>query len=186
METISYKDLFFTFFKINAITFGGGYTIVPIIKEEFSTKRGLITEDDMLDIVAVAQSGPGAMAISTSLLTGYKLRGKKGALVSIVASVLPPLITITIIYYFYEAFANNFWVRSALRGMSGIISAVLVVSVYSLAKPALKKHPMFSASLMILSFLVSWFTSINTAFIILSLALIGLVTFSFFNEEDVK
>ena len=77
-QTISLRELFTTFFRINAVTFGGGYTIVPVIRDEFMKKKGLIDEDEMLDIVALAQSGPGAMAISTSLLTGYKLRGVKG------------------------------------------------------------------------------------------------------------
>jgi len=67
---ITLSEIFFTFLKINTFTFGGGYTIVPVIRDEFMMKKKLIDEDEMLGIVALAQSGPGAMAISTSLLTG--------------------------------------------------------------------------------------------------------------------
>ena len=87
MKKISLVKLFFTFFKINAITFGGGYTIVPVIKDIFVEDLKLINEDDMMDIVALAQGGPGAMAISASILTGYKLRGPIGAFICLVASV---------------------------------------------------------------------------------------------------
>jgi len=66
-QDIKLREIFITFLKINAFTFGGGYTIVPVIRDEFMKKRKLIDEDEMLGLVALAQSGPGAMAISTSL-----------------------------------------------------------------------------------------------------------------------
>ncbi len=106
-KKISYKSLFTTFFKINMFTFGGGYTIVPVIRDEFVNKKKLIDDDEMLDIVAIAQSGPGPMAINTSILTGYRLIGWKGALVCLLASVLPCLIIISIMYYVYNTISQN-------------------------------------------------------------------------------
>lgn len=79
-KQISLFNLFLTFFRINAITFGGGYTIVAVLRDEFVLRKKLIKEDDMLDLTALAQSGPGAMAINTSVLAGYKLRGMPGAI----------------------------------------------------------------------------------------------------------
>lgn len=175
---ISLRQLFKTLFKINLITFGGGYTITPVIKQAFCDKVCLISDSDMLDIMALAQSGPGALSVNTSLLTGYKLAGRKGALIGAIASFLPPLIIISIVYFFYEQFAQNYWIRAALRGMSGVISAVLLVTTVDLARSALKKHAVFSFLMMTGSFIVGYFTSINVGFIILSLALIGLVVFS--------
>ena len=99
-KKISLLELFLTFFRINAITFGGGYTIVVVLRDEFMSKKKIISEDEMLDLVAIAQSGPGAMAINTSVLTGYKLRGPLGALVCMLASVAPCIIIITIISHF--------------------------------------------------------------------------------------
>lgn len=187
METpISLPEIFLTFFKINAVTFGGGYTIVPVIRDEFVKKKKLIDEDEMLSLVALAQSGPGAMAISTSLLTGYKLRGWKGAVTALTASVLPPLILISIIFYFYDAFSTNFWVKSALLGMGGVISSVLVLTVYDMGKSAIKKHPRFSLVLMLGAFVASFGFKIHTVLIILTLAIIGLVTFSLLKEEQVR
>ncbi|HHX52071.1 MAG TPA: chromate transporter [Erysipelothrix sp.] len=185
-KEISYSDLFFTFLKINAITFGGGYTIVPVIRDEFIHKKKLIDEEEMLNIVTLAQSGPGAMAISTSLLTGYRVKGFKGAITSLVASVLPPLVIITIVFFFYDAFKTNFWVKSALEGMAGVISAVLFITVFQMAKQALKDHKIFSSLLMIGAFTSSYFFQIHTVLIIITLALIGLVVFTLFDEKEVK
>lgn len=185
-KKITLFEIFITFFKINAFTFGGGYTIVPVIRDEFMKKRGLIDEEEMLSLVALAQSGPGAMAISTSLLTGYRLRGWKGAISALLASVLPCLIIITVIFYFYEAFSKNFWVKSALLGMGGVISAVLFLTVFDMGKAALKKHTYFALTLMIGAFVASYFFKIHTILIILSLALLGLLTFTLVDEGKVK
>lgn len=184
-KNIRLREIFVTFFKINAITFGGGYTIVPVIRDEFVKKKKLIDEDEMLSLVALAQSGPGAMAISTSLLTGYRLRGWKGALTALLASVLPCLLLISILYYFYEAFSTNFWVKSALLGMGGVISAVLVLTVWDMGRAALRRNRIFSLVLMIGAFLASFVFDVHTILIILSLALIGLATFTVFDEGKV-
>lgn len=175
---ISYFELFRALFKINSITFGGGQTIAPVILDEFSYKRKLISEEEMLDIIALAQSGPGSLAVSVSLLVGYKVKGIFGALTAMLSAILPPLILISIIYYFYQAFASNFWVRAALRGMSGVIGAVLVYTSISLARVALKTHPIFSTLCLVGSFAVAYFTNVNIAWVIVVLALIGLVLFS--------
>lgn len=175
---MSNLDLFKTFFKINLFTFGGGFSIAPVVIDEFTHKRKLVEEQDILDLIALAQSGPGALAVSTCLLVGYKINGLKGALISIAASVLPPLLVVSILYYFYAEVATNYWIRAALRGMSGVIAAVLLWTTFYLGKVALKSHPIFSAIIMVLTFLVGYFTSINIAFIILTLALLGAVVFS--------
>ncbi len=165
------------------MTFGGGYTIVPLIREEFVHKENLIRDDEMLDLIALSQTAPGPIAVSTALLTGYKLKGRRGAIVGIIAAVLPPLITISILYYFYTWFADNFWVRAALRGMSGAISAIMLIAVFDLAKTALKQHKVFSSIILIASFSAGLFTSINMGLIILTLILIGVVAFRYVPEE---
>lgn len=176
-QTISLRELFTTFFRINAVTFGGGYTIVPVIRDEFMKKKGLIDEDEMLDIVALAQSGPGAMAISTSLLTGYKLRGVKGALTSLLASVLPCLIIISLLTYFYQSYSKNFIVKSALLGMAGMISSILILTVYHMGKAAARNHRWFALVLMMGAFAASYFFKVHTVIIIVTLGLIGLFSY---------
>lgn len=183
---ISLLEIFLTFVKINTFTFGGGYTIVPVIRDEFIYKKQLIEEEEMLDIVALAQSGPGPMAISTSLLTGYRLRGPLGAIVGLIASVLPCLVIITILYYVYDAVQDNAWIQSAFTVMGGAISAVLVWTTINMAKTALAKHPIFGVVLMGLAFIASYFFDVNTALIIAFAGLLGLGIFSIVEEGKVK
>ncbi len=183
---MSLLEIFWTFFKINAVTFGGGYTIAPVILDEFNTRRQLISEAKMLDIIAIAQSVPGALAVAVSILTGYHLRGRKGALVAMFASILPPLIVISVLFYFYRAFASNFWVRAMLRGMSGMIGAILLFTCLRLAKTALRHHCFFSSALLILAFTLSLLTNLHTALIILMLASISLLVFNLFEEKQIK
>ena len=185
-KEISLSEIFFTFLKINTVTFGGGYTIVPVIRDEFMNRKKLIDEEEMLNIVTIAQSGPGAMAISTSLLTGYRLRGIQGALTALVASVLPCLVIITVLFYVYDAFSSNLWVKAALEGMAGVISAALIITVYSMAKQALKNHTFFSALMLIGAFVASYFFKIHTALIILALGFIGFLSFTLLKEREVK
>ena len=98
MKKPSYLELATSFFKINMVTFGGGYAIMPIIKKTYVDEKFYLTENDMLDIIALAQSIPGAMAINTSMLVGYKLRGVMGALVSLIGAFLPPLLVISVVF----------------------------------------------------------------------------------------
>ena len=174
MEDLTLWKLFTTIFKINIVTFGGGYTIVPVLREELSIKREIIPDEEMLNMVALSQSLPGAMAINLSILIGIRLFKEKGAFVCALASSLPSLIIITIISFFYAAFQENFFVNAILTGMSGVISAVLFLSVIDLAKAALKNYKLFSAFMMILAFSLAFFFNISTALIILFCGFMGL------------
>ena len=178
-------QFFLSIFKISSITFGRGYTITPVISEEFVCKRCLLDDEEMYDLVALAQSAPGPIAVSTALLTGYKLKGRIGAILGVVAAILPPLIIISILFYLYEAFSSNFWVRAALRGMSGAISAIMLHAVYKMARPCLGQHRVFSIFLMLASFLAGLLTSISTGLIILALGIAGILAFTFIPEEKI-
>ena len=100
-KKISLIELFKKLFIINLVTFGGGYTIIPVIKDEFVYRGKYIEEDNMIKIISLAQSVPGAMTISTSFLVGYYTRGKKGSVIAVLASVLPCLIIIAAIAFSY-------------------------------------------------------------------------------------
>ena len=101
-KKVTYLQLFKSLFIISAVTFGGGYTIIPIIKDEFVTRRKAITEDEMVKIVTLAQSLPGVMTISTSFLTGYSMLGVGGAIVATIASLLPCIMVISVIAFSYK------------------------------------------------------------------------------------
>lgn len=186
VEDISLREIFWTFFKINAFTFGGGYTIVPVIRDEFIHKKSLIEEEEMLDIVALAQSGPGPMAINTSILTGYRLRGPKGAIIATIASVLPCLIIITLLYYVYTEVSQNPLIQTIFAVVSGAISAVLVITTYNMAKTALEENKIFGLILMLGAFLASFVFDINTAIIILVCGFLGFSVFTLIEKKEGK
>ena len=145
-----YWLLFKETFLISAFTFGGGYVIVPLMKKKFVDELGLIVEDEMLDMVALAQTAPGALAVNTAVLLGYKLKGILGALTCVISTILPPFIIITIVSHFYEAFKENIYINNALLGMRAGVAAVIIFAVINMMKPNLKSK--VNISLMILSF----------------------------------
>lgn len=182
---MSLLEIFLTFFKISSFTFGGGYTIIPVIQDEFSKKRQLISNEDMMNIVAIGQSGPGAMAINTSILTGYRIRGIKGAIAAVLGAVSPCILIITAVSYFYQEFSQNTYIQMALKGMSGAISAVLLLTTYNLFKTAMRYDKNYSILAMIFATAMALFTNISTSIIILILALSGLILFGLRKEEEV-
>ena len=110
-------QLFWSTLYLSAFTFGGGYVIVTLMKRKFVDDYHWIDEPEMLDLIAIAQSAPGAIAVNGAIVVGYKLMGMLGAAVAIVATILPPFVIISVISYFYQAFAANFYVATVLEGM---------------------------------------------------------------------
>ncbi len=182
-KNITLIDLFWSFFKINLVTFGGGFVIMPIIKKTFVEHKKVLDEQDMIDLIALAQSIPGAMAINTSMLVGHRLRGLKGALISMIGAALPPLIVISVISFFYTAFQTNPYVLAALRGMRGAVTAVMIVAAYSMMQTVLKTNIVFSVIMMISAFLIAYLTNISVGYLMLSAGIIGYLTFTFLIKQ---
>lgn len=181
-KNISYFELFYTLFIINAFTFGGGYTIVPIIKDKFVNDLDLIDEKQMLNIVSFGQSVPGAMAISTSFLVGYKLKGFLGAIVAVLGAILPCIFVISLISYAYISFISNEYIRNGLKGIGAVVSAVLLVTVIKMVVKLLKnKKRVFYMSVFLFSFILSFMLNIHIAIILIISASVGLI----FSKEDI-
>lgn len=158
-------------FLISMFTFGGGYVIVPLLKKKFVDELGLLAEEEMLNMIAVAQSSPGALAVNVAIILGYKLYGFIGSVVACFSTVLPPLIIITIISYCYDSFRSNIYVHNALIGMAAGVAATIVYAVYGMVKPKLKhKRDMI---LLIIALVLSYF--VNTMLIILGAIVIGVL-----------
>ena len=109
--------LFLSTLYLSAFTFGGGYVIVTLMKKKFVDQYHWIEENEMLDLVAIAQSSPGAIAVNGAIVVGYKLSGILGALVAILGTVLPPFVILSVISVFYKAFRNN-WLISDTASFS--------------------------------------------------------------------
>ncbi len=112
-----YRELFFSTFKLSACTFGGGFVIIPLMRKKFVEELGWVEEDEMMDLTAIAQSSPGAIAVNASILVGYHVAGFPSAMLTVLGTVLPPLIIISIISMFYQAFRDNAVVNMAMAGM---------------------------------------------------------------------
>lgn len=121
-----YLKLFTSTFTLSAFTLGGGYVIVPLMRKKFVQELGWIEEKEMLDYVALAQSTPGPIAVNTSILVGFRIAGVLGALLTVLGTVLPPLIIISLVFFLYDAFSSNAVVNAALLGMRIGVAAVLL------------------------------------------------------------
>ncbi len=173
LKTNKYKKLFLSTFKLSACTFGGGFVIVPLMKKKFVDELGWIDENEMLDLTAIAQSSPGAIAVNASILVGYHVAGIPGALITVLGTVLPPLIIISVISMFYLAFRNNDIITMALTGMLCGVAAVVFDVVINMAGGILKQKRVLPVLVMIGSFAAVRFFSVNIIVIILVCGLIG-------------
>ncbi len=177
MEKIDnlYRKLFISTFYLSAFTFGGGYVIVPLMKEKFVEDLKWIEEKEMLDLVAIGQSSPGPIAVNTSIIIGYRMAGLKGALCTITGTILPPLIIISLISLFYEAFRSNQIVAAALKGMQGGVSAVIVEAVYKMAMGVFKEKKISQLIIMLVAFILAFVLKVNVILIIVAAILIGVM-----------
>lgn len=168
-----YLTIFFSTLYLSAFTFGGGYVIVPLLRERFVTDLKWIKEEEMIDLIAIAQSSPGALVINSSIIIGYKLGGILGALVSLAGTVLPPLLIITIVSYFYIAFKDNMIVRGVINGMLAGVAAVILGVVIKMIKDLLKSRDKVTLLLMLSCFVVV--ACIKVAMVIPLYAILGII-----------
>ncbi|MCD8198736.1 MAG: chromate transporter [Phascolarctobacterium sp.] len=168
-----YWNLFKSTFLISAFTVGGGFVIVPLMKAKFVDGYHWLEEKESLDLVAIAQSAPGVVAVNTAIIMGYKLAGLQGALVTILGTVLPPLITLTIISSCYETLITNDYIKVVMKGLQcGATAVILDVSIDLIRKEIDKK--LFIPCLIIIgTFIANYILKINVMYIILFDALIG-------------
>ena len=127
-------ELFRSFLKIGAFTFGGGYAMIPVIEREVIDRRGWIERRDFLDLLTLAQSAPGPIVLNTAVFVGYKLRGLRGALAALTGVVIPSFTAILLIALLFADIRQNPWVDAAFRGMRPAVVALIAAPVLSLAR----------------------------------------------------
>ena len=169
------KKLFFSTLYISAFTFGGGYVIVSLLKTKFVDELHWIDENEMLDLIAIAQSSPGAIAVNGAIVVGYKLAGMPGIFCAILGAILPPFVIITAISAFYTAFKENFFIQNMLSGMRAGVGAVIISVVYDMGRGVAKLRSPILIMIMIAAFLANYYFKINVILIILLTALIGAI-----------
>ena len=176
--------LFFSMLYISAFTFGGGFVIVTFMKRRFVDELHWIDDREMLDMTALAQSSPGAIAVNAAILVGWKVAGFAGMAAAVLGTVLPPVAILSVISLFYQMFAENRYVALMLRGMScGVAAVILDVSV-TLGRKVIrgggkknengnKKETGIHTAVMAAAFVATFFLKVNVIWIILFAAGIG-------------
>lgn len=127
-------DIFLSFLKIGAFTFGGGYAMIPIIQHEVIVRRGWIVEQEFVDLLTLAQTAPGPISLNTAVFVGYKCRGFAGALAAILGVILPSFLVILAVAIFFSEIRDNRWVDAAFKGMRPAVVALIVAPIVGLAR----------------------------------------------------
>ena len=166
--------LFTTMFVLSSCTFGGGFVIVSLMKKKIVEEYGWLSEEEMLDITAIAQSCPGPVVVNTSVITGYRLAGVAGSAAALLGAILPPMIIISIIAQFYEQFRTNAVIALALTVMRAGVAAVLVDVVIGMAWSVLKTKNLLYIVLMAVTFFMGTVLDIGAMYIIFSCLGVGI------------
>lgn len=127
-------DIFWSFLKIGAFTFGGGYAMIPLIEAEMIRKRGWLSHEEFINQLTLAQSIPGPIALNTAVFVGYKTRGVKGALAALVGVVIPSFFIILLIALYFTDFKDNPTVAAAFKGMRPAVVALIAAPMINMAR----------------------------------------------------
>lgn len=169
------RKLFVSTLYLSAFTFGGGYVIVSLMQKKFVEEYHWIEESEMLDLIAIAQSSPGPIAVNGAIVVGYKLAGVVGALTAIVSTIIPPFVIISVVSAFYTIFRNSFIVSKMLEGMQAGVGAVIASVVFRMASGIVSSKNLFSMGILIAAFAAVCIYKVNVVYVILSCAVLGAV-----------
>ena len=166
--------LFCTFFKIGAFTFGGGYAMIPLIQQEAVENHGWVTDEDILEIIAIAESTPGPIAINSATFVGYRTAGVLGSICATLGVVLPSFVVILLISNILDRFQEVKAVQYAFNGIRAGVLALLFKALWTMYK----KSPKGWASYVVMAaaFVLTAFCKLNVLIVIVFCAVFGLVT----------
>lgn len=168
--------------KIGLFTFGGGYAMLPLIQRETVENKKWISDEDILDIVAIAESTPGPIAINAATFVGYRVGGFLGALAATVGIVLPSFVIITAISFALVKFQDVRWIRFAFNGIRAGVLALIVKALWMMYKQSPKG--IFAYLIMLGAFLVTAFLPVNVVFVILTCAAVGIARALIVSRRD--
>ena len=168
-----YLESFKTFFKIGIFTLGGGYAMIPLIEEEVVNRKKWVSKDEMLDLIAIAQSCPGVFAINIATFIGYKLRKTRGAICTTLGTALPSVLIILTIAMFFSQFKDNPVVAAIFRGIRPAVVALIALPTFRLGQRA--KLNKFTIWIPIACALAIWALGVSPIYIIIIAAVGGYV-----------
>ena len=168
-------QLFVSMLYISAFTFGGGFVIITFMKRKFVDEKHWIDEQEMLDLTALAQSCPGAIAVNAAILVGWRVGGTLGMAAAVLGTIIPPMAILSAISFFYAVFATNPYVALVLRGMQAGVAAVILDVVCSLGAKVFKGRSWVDIVILAFAFSATFVLKVNVVYIILAAALIGVI-----------
>ena len=169
----NYLQLWGLFFKIGAMTFGGGLAMLPILERELSEKRDWATKDQLLDYYAIGQSTPGIIAVNVATFIGFNRGGILGGIVATLGIVTPSIIIITFLASFISSYSDISWVKKILAGINVAVAAILTKAAWDFGKKTIKN--IWGLLIFIASFVAVYFLKIDTVIIIGVSAIIGVI-----------
>lgn len=173
MKKTSLWQLFATFFKTGLFTFGGGYAMIAILQEELVDKKKWITNQDMLDMIVIAESTPGVIAVNTATSVGYKTRGILGAIIATLGVILPSFLIISVLSYLIDAFQSNVWYQSAFKGIQACVTVLVVNAFTKMFKQI--EHDAYNYIAFVVAFAIAAFTNFSVIYLILIGGVCGFV-----------
>lgn len=168
-----YWEAFLSCFQIGCFTIGGGYAMIPLIEEEFVEKKKWISKNDFIDILALAQSAPGILAINVAVFIGYRLKGIRGSITTTLGTALPSFVIILTIALFFQNFKDNAIVQHVFKGIRPAVVALIAVPVFKMAKTA--KITYRNIFIPIVSALLIWLFGVSPIWIIILAGLGGFI-----------
>lgn len=166
-------QLYVVFFRIGGLTFGGGLTMLPMLKYELVTKKNWITEEELIDCYAIGQCTPGIIAVNTATFVGYRRQGIPGGIAATLGMVSPSVVIISIVASFFEALIQNVWFQHAVMGIKGVVCALMLNTVITLARKSLVNW--ICILVCIITFLLAMFTPIPTIAVVVAAGIFGVI-----------
>lgn len=172
-KRVSLWQLFYSFVKVGAFTFGGGHAMLPIIQRDLVEKNHWVSESDFIDLFAVAQSLPGVFAVNLSMFIGHRLKGVRGALVSALGATLPSFIIILLLALFFEQAKSNEVVFAVMKGIRPAVVAMIAIPIMTIWRALKLPLPLFLIPIAVA--IAVWYFAFSPIWIILLAALLGIL-----------
>lgn len=170
---MTFFKIFLTYFKIGVLTFGSGYTMLPLLERELIEKQQWIDNDTLYDYFALAQSVPGIVAVNTATFLGYRLKGFQGAVAAALGMILPSLILITVIAAFFRNLAEYEVIQKIFRGLNIAITALLIKTLWNMGRRSIKD--LVTAGIFLCALLINILWGVNPIYFIITGAILGLL-----------
>ncbi len=175
-------QLFFSFAKVGLLTFGGGMAMLPLLQRECVDRRAWATEEEMLNYYAIGQCTPGIIAVNVATFIGYRKKGTAGAITATLGVVFPSIVIISAIASFLAMFSDNLYVQKAFAGIRIAVSALILVSVYRMAKKTLKG--LETVFLAFLAFGLQFFAGLSPIVITISAIIYALIMYRISRRKE--